>query len=477
MANKHAIVFALSAFLILNSAIAIQDFCSQDNFNTSGTHLQLTREASSEEFGVIGQFKSLHCCAKGYRSIEWYKDGKLLPWPQASFIIYPELANQTIYTQQLTEDDAGNYTCVIRNDTVYLTHTIMFVVFDKVPEDPKFTYISEDKKIAVGHDLRLFCEAFAGRVDLPDALNEAVWTKVNYNGTAATMDKDPRIKQKKSQREAEQTYGTYLIIENIKNADFGEYICTVTKPGFELKRSVIVRELEEVIYLNPNPIPVKKLLIFLSILAIIGTVIGILYLRYALMLRVELKDKLGPVENSNGKTSDVMIVYSGKDTEIALGVLLPTLENQYNYKCSSRELPLNVNMWYSHLKEPAKSTKRLLPLLSPALLNEKWESDNVLMALKQLQLVGPQMCCVALKELPKKENEVKNAQGETLTSLSRNLNVITWDRQNEEKFWLSLRLRLPPNRMRLEVNSSASNGGNNSRLTGISRQESLDNLV
>lgn len=97
------------------------------------------------------------------------------------------------------------------------------------------------------------------------------------------------------------------------------------------------------------------------------------------------------------------------------------------------------------------------------------------MALKQLQSVGPQLCCVTLKELPLKENEVKNAQGETLTGLSRSLNVILWEQGENEKFWLSLRLRLPPNR-RVETVITVPQGENNKRLSSNS-QESLDNLV
>ena len=53
-----------------------------------------------------------------------FKDGKPYPWPRdvSSLILYPEEANQTVYTREATIDDIGNYTCVLRNDTHKTEH-------------------------------------------------------------------------------------------------------------------------------------------------------------------------------------------------------------------------------------------------------------------------------------------------------------------------------------------------------------------
>jgi len=48
-----------------------EDFCVMDIFQSNSTWLQFTKELSSREYVVAQKFKSLHCCAKGYRSIEW----------------------------------------------------------------------------------------------------------------------------------------------------------------------------------------------------------------------------------------------------------------------------------------------------------------------------------------------------------------------------------------------------------------------
>lgn len=62
-----------------------------------------------------------------------YKDNRPYPWPSgvSNMILYPESANQTIYTQMVTATDTGNYTCVLRNDTHVRTHTIHLHVFSK----------------------------------------------------------------------------------------------------------------------------------------------------------------------------------------------------------------------------------------------------------------------------------------------------------------------------------------------------------
>lgn len=46
-------------------------------------------------------------------------------------IVYPESANQTVYTKDIKENDAGNYTCLLRNDSVVHSHTIHLTVFGK----------------------------------------------------------------------------------------------------------------------------------------------------------------------------------------------------------------------------------------------------------------------------------------------------------------------------------------------------------
>ncbi|CAH2068669.1 unnamed protein product, partial [Iphiclides podalirius] len=45
-------------------------YCATNTFPTNTTWMQFTKEPVSFEYGFQNKFKSIHCCVKGYRSIE-----------------------------------------------------------------------------------------------------------------------------------------------------------------------------------------------------------------------------------------------------------------------------------------------------------------------------------------------------------------------------------------------------------------------
>lgn len=95
---------------------------------------------------------------------------------------------------------------------------------------------------------------------------------------------------------------------------------------------------------------------------IVFVVIGLLiiYWKYGLKIQVRLKDTLNSVEDNDGKEKDVLIIFAPQDTEIAQGVLLPTLQDKYNYKCGVKELTSTINKC-KHLENILKLTFLFFP--------------------------------------------------------------------------------------------------------------------
>lgn len=65
------IISVLFALCGLRNSVAIEDYCSVNTFGDDGSAMRFTKEATNEEFAIVGKFKGLHCCARGYKSIEW----------------------------------------------------------------------------------------------------------------------------------------------------------------------------------------------------------------------------------------------------------------------------------------------------------------------------------------------------------------------------------------------------------------------
>lgn len=46
-------------------------FCEMNLFERNKTSLEFTKEVNEFDYVVIERYKSLSCCAKGYKMIEW----------------------------------------------------------------------------------------------------------------------------------------------------------------------------------------------------------------------------------------------------------------------------------------------------------------------------------------------------------------------------------------------------------------------
>lgn len=54
------------------SSNELKDYCSVHRYdNLSSGGLRFTKEVVTTEYANVGSFKAIHCCLRGYRSIEW----------------------------------------------------------------------------------------------------------------------------------------------------------------------------------------------------------------------------------------------------------------------------------------------------------------------------------------------------------------------------------------------------------------------
>lgn len=48
-----------------------KEFCEMNLFEKNKTSLEFTKEVNTFDYVVVERYKSLSCCAKGYKTIEW----------------------------------------------------------------------------------------------------------------------------------------------------------------------------------------------------------------------------------------------------------------------------------------------------------------------------------------------------------------------------------------------------------------------
>ncbi|XP_055676833.1 fibroblast growth factor receptor 3-like [Lutzomyia longipalpis] len=207
------------------SKVAGIDHCSSHLFNINDTSIQFTKEVVNHEYAVLGQFKSLHCCAKGYRSIEWFKDGRPYPWSGdvSTLILYPEASNQTIYTRHASAVDNGNYTCVVSSETLKLEQHMSLVVQANSPDAPLPTYRPKDQTVQLGHTARFYCEAFVGNLGLPDVKSDISWHRVFEGELNPVLGGNQKI----IRREDNQNVGAILELTNVDAKSYGRYLCRI----------------------------------------------------------------------------------------------------------------------------------------------------------------------------------------------------------------------------------------------------------
>lgn len=441
-----------------NPGNELKDYCSMNKFRELPNGLGFTKEVVSMEYANLRAFKAIHCCLRGYRSIEWYKDNKAYPWPggDSHFILYPESANQTIYTQVARPSDAGRYSCQARNDTTTLMGEINLQVIEEdsgYTGEPLPTYRPVDQLVPLGVGARLFCEAYLGHVDLPDAKNSVVWSKVGSNGTVPAHG---RISQNRVSREGDQIVGSYLEIEDVKPEDYGEYKCEVSNSVDQLvPMTAYISRQEPQRMRGMQEVYWRKALLLSALVVVIVLSLAAFYTRCRLPITLFFRDRFSPIEENDGKECDVLVCYHEKDATVAVGVIIPTLESRHCYKCTALELSQLSHNWSLEIGPKSKTARRVLVVASPSSIHGNvWNHSSLTIMFAQLaslQLPSNRVIVIALKDLPDSITIPKPFRyGDGNVDITR-VKTLRWyevdgakSTARAHKFWSVLRLSLPP---------------------------------
>ncbi|KAK3928100.1 Interleukin-1 receptor accessory protein-like 1-B [Frankliniella fusca] len=414
-----------------------------------------------------------------------FKDGRPYPWAGdvSNFILYPESANQTVYSKMTNPRDGGNYTCRVRNDSHAYQHTVSLQVIDAVRGymgAPLPTYdLPDEQLVQLGSTARLFCEAFVGSIDLPDAQSEITWNRVGMN--SSYLEEQKRFTLRSVARENNQVLGAYLTIRGVRKEDLGPYECRVANAGDQaILLKLWLREAEPSEPLNNNP---KWRQLALAAIVLLAVAIALTAFRHRLgILALFCRQRLVQPDLQDGKDYDVLLTYLERDSGFA-AEMLSTLKERYSYTCNAYQIfPNNDCDIAQNLRDAAQRSRRLMVIIRPSLAEalsgsvvmntlggsaltdrvsalqdlddvECWDSSVLASLLQQLTRIHPQPVCVSLQALP----QGYELRDHALASLLRIAPVIEWNQKKSLWFknWSLLRLRLPPLRTKTSTPSGS----------------------
>ncbi|XP_049852398.1 interleukin-1 receptor accessory protein-like 1-B [Schistocerca gregaria] len=430
----------------------------------------ISAELNSVDTAYLTKYKSLHCCARDYDSIEWYKDGEPLSPKHSTFSISAVDQNQTIESTYVQDADKGNYTCVVTNSTQPEPKTFTISLVTKymncTSRRPMITRYPANQYALPGESAQFYCEALVGCGEVAKTAH-VYWALADQPLRFVKSARDVVISD--VQRDNYSIKGSFLIFKKVTVEDYGHYTChidnNIPEPcNFNVSLIYGVDPDAKVIHTYKTTVIIVCVFIGVTTLTIMFVI------QWHLELRLFWKNRFGKSEENDDKEYDVFVCYDEQDSDFALDVLVATLETSYGYKCFAFQRDSLAGDWIPETYANAvKKSRRFLMVLSSALAANNWCIYALYIAIEALLNLHSKIICVELQNICWDVTlSNTNINDTTLRHVLNVIKKIRWKPgctplgvspddvslhgmelygKGSQEFWKRLRLHLPPRRM------------------------------
>nr|CAD7429894.1 unnamed protein product [Timema monikensis] len=387
----HRVLNVMTYMLVTCSVLICADdetFCQENTSQTNKTGLHFTKDWSTIDYVLVERHKALHCCVEEYKTIEWYKDGHQIIYNftnGTSFRLAKGSDNTRIFTDSAIKLDNGIYTCVASNGTLTLKHVVeLYTDIEMNYEGPaRWTGIPKDQYAQIGESASFFCEGFIGPGNDTNQDSQVIWMKKGESYFPKGF--------------TEVNSASYVVFDCCAYAHIGEG--WGGRRDCQVERALLISQCR--LWYDPHTkirTTYKATLILLLVFSAAIILMALSTMKWHLEIRLFLKDRFGKLEEDDEKEYDAFVCYDQDDTDFALGVLVPTLEQKYHYHCFAYERDCNAGdvipeTYSTHVN----TSRRFIMVLSPSLARNKWCTYALYMAIEAMLNLHSKIICIILQ--------------------------------------------------------------------------------